>query len=139
MVSWGDRVVERCDAVVFLTLDPTERMRRIEAREHVRRQGGPVDHEALADCLTWARGYDDPLFQGRSRARHEEWLATLACPILRLDGPLRVTCYATRSSPGIQGLSALPCRREVERLTYSPEGSADANTSWTRSRSSSTT
>ena len=86
MLSWGDSVVKRCDAVVFLTLDPTERMRRIEAREHVRRQEGPVDQEALADFLTWARGYDDPLFEGRSRVRHEEWLAALACPILRLDG-----------------------------------------------------
>ncbi len=86
MLSWGESVVERCDAVVFLTLDPAERMRRIEAREHVRRRGGPVDQGALADFLTWARGYDDPSFQGRSRARHEEWLATLACPILRLDG-----------------------------------------------------
>lgn len=39
MLGWGDSVVGRCDAVVFLTLDPAERMRRIEAREHVRRGG----------------------------------------------------------------------------------------------------
>jgi hypothetical protein len=31
MLGWGDGVVARCDAVVFLTLDPVERLRRIEA------------------------------------------------------------------------------------------------------------
>jgi hypothetical protein len=86
MLGWGDSVVGRCDAVVLMTLDPAERMRRIEAREHVRRGGGPVDQAAWSAFLTWARGYDDPLFEGRSRASHEEWLATLTCPILRLDG-----------------------------------------------------
>ena len=86
MLGWGDSVVGRCDAVVFLTLDLAERMRRIEAREQVRRGGGPVDEAALSAFLTWARGYDDPLFEGRSRVSHEEWLATLTCPILRLDG-----------------------------------------------------
>ena len=40
---------------------------------------------AWEEFLTWARGYDDPAFTGRSRARHEEWLATLTCPVLRLD------------------------------------------------------
>lgn len=85
MLGWGDSVVARCDAVVFLTLDPDERMRRIEARERVRRAGGPVDEAALSAFLEWARGYDDPSFRGRSRAGHEEWLASLSVPVLRLD------------------------------------------------------
>ena len=88
MLGWGDGVVAQCDAVVFLTLEPTERLRRIEARERVRRESAPADEEALTAFLTWARGYDDPGFEGRSRARHEEWLAGLACPVLRLDGAL---------------------------------------------------
>jgi hypothetical protein len=85
MLGWGDSVVARCEAVVFLTLDPAERLRRIEARENVRQSGGAVDEVALSAYLTWARGYDEPSFEGRSRAGHEEWLATLTCPILRLD------------------------------------------------------
>jgi hypothetical protein len=43
MMGWGDSVVARCDAVVFLTLDTVERMRRIEAREQVRQVRGRVD------------------------------------------------------------------------------------------------
>lgn len=86
MVGWGDKVVGRCDAVVFLTLDPTERMRRLEAREQVRHERGAADESARVAFLTWARGYDDPSFGGRSRAGHEKWLGTLTCPVLRLDG-----------------------------------------------------
>ena len=88
MLGWGDSVVARCDAVVFLTLDPVERLQRIEARERVRRDSAPVDEEAWGAFLSWARGYDEPSFQGRSRTRHEDWLATLTCPILRLDSSL---------------------------------------------------
>lgn len=85
MLGWGDQVIEDCDAVVFLTLDPAERVRRIESRERVRRASGPVDEETLSAFRSWARGYDDPSFQGRSRDGHERWLETLTCPVLRLD------------------------------------------------------
>jgi hypothetical protein len=85
MLGWGGDVVARCDAVVFLTLDPAERLRRIEARERVRQEGGAVDEAARAAYLEWARGYDDPAFTGRSRVAHESWLATLDRPVLRLD------------------------------------------------------
>ena len=88
MLGWGDDVVARCDAVVFLTLDPAERLRRIEARERVRRERSPIDGKEHEVFLTWARGYDDPSFEGRSRAAHEQWLGTLACPVLRLDSAL---------------------------------------------------
>lgn len=86
MLGWGDEVVGSCDAVVFITLDPTERLRRLEAREKVRRERGPADERVREAFLTWARGYDDPSFEGRSRAGHEKWLGTLRCPVLRLDG-----------------------------------------------------
>lgn len=85
VLGWGEEVVAECDAVVFLTLDPDERLRRLEAREVSRRAGGSFDEPAWAAFLTWARGYDDPGFQGRSRAAHEEWLASLTQPVLRLD------------------------------------------------------
>ncbi|WP_340539644.1 AAA family ATPase [Nocardioides sp. GXZ039] len=85
VLGWGEEVVAECDAVVFLTLDPDERLRRLEAREVSRRAGGSFDEPAWAAFLTWARGYDDPGFQGRSRVAHEEWLASLTQPVLRLD------------------------------------------------------
>lgn len=85
LIGWGSAVVAQCDAVVFLTLDPAERLRRLEAREEVRREAQGVDEEAFARFLDWARGYDDPAFPGRSRHGHEAWLSRLELPVLRLD------------------------------------------------------
>jgi hypothetical protein len=85
MLGWGDSVVAGCDAVVFLTLDPDERLRRLEARETARRAGRDFDEVAWKTFLEWARGYDDPAFEGRSRVAHETWLGGLDQPILRLD------------------------------------------------------
>ena len=85
MAGWGEQVVDQCDAIVFLTLDPEERLRRLEAREVHRRAGRGFDHDAWTAFVAWARGYDDPDFTGRSRAGHEEWLGGLSQPVLRLD------------------------------------------------------
>ena len=85
MLGWGEGIVAECDAVVFLTLDPEERLRRLDAREQVRREGQELDAAAWAAFMDWAKGYDDPDFQGRSRVAHEAWLETLSQPVLRLD------------------------------------------------------
>jgi len=85
MLGWGESVVAQCDAVVFLTLDPEERLRRLEAREVHRLAGRGADLVAWEAFLEWARGYDDPAFTGRSRVAHEAWLTTLDQPVLRLD------------------------------------------------------
>ncbi len=85
VLGWGESVVAECDAVVFLTLDPAERLRRLEAREALRRAGRGFDEVAWGAFLAWARGYDDPAFDGRSRVAHEAWLERLGQPVLRLE------------------------------------------------------
>jgi hypothetical protein len=86
MMGWGDAILRECDAVIFVTLDPDERMRRLREREERRRAGrGEFDENAWEAFLAWARGYDDPAFGGRSRVAHEKWLATVDRPVLRLD------------------------------------------------------
>lgn len=87
MTAWGQPVIENCDAVVFLSLPADERLRRLEARERIRRgevKLGDTDR-AWTDFRDWAMKYDDPSFTGRSRVEHESWLATIRQPILRLD------------------------------------------------------
>ncbi len=71
--------------VVFFNLDPDERMRRLHAREASRREGQTFDPVAWEEFLTWASGYDDPNFSGRSLWAHEEWLAGIGLPVLTLD------------------------------------------------------
>ncbi|SCL20801.1 Adenylate kinase [Micromonospora pallida] len=87
--GWGDAVIARVDGVVFLMLDPGARMDRLMSREILRygdtiEQGG-TNEAAHRDFLEWARGYDDPATSGRSRATDDRWLASLPCPVLRLD------------------------------------------------------
>lgn len=84
MMGWGDSIVGECDAVVFLSLDSGERIRRLEAREVHRRAGKNFDEAAWSEFLDWAKGYDEPEFDGRSRTAHEAWLHNLDVPVLRL-------------------------------------------------------
>ena len=82
-MDWGESLIERFDHVVFLTVDPEIRIDRLKRREAARKR--ETNDAAQREFFEWARGYDDPNFSGRSRARHERWLAALPCPVLRLD------------------------------------------------------
>jgi hypothetical protein len=44
-----------------------------------------MDDAAWHDFRDWARSYDDPTFDGRSRHQHEAWLRVRTQPVLRLD------------------------------------------------------
>jgi hypothetical protein len=88
VMGWGDSLLAKCDAIVFLTLDPDLRMSRLRERELARY--GDVDDAAHVAFFEWAQSYDDPAFSGRSRVRHERWLATSSRPVLQLDGALPV-------------------------------------------------
>ena len=83
-MEWGDALIGRFSAVVFLTLDHSIRMDRLKERETAR-YGSDFNEAAHREFFDWARGYDDAEFSGRSRARHERWLDLLPCPVFRLD------------------------------------------------------
>lgn len=85
MTSWGESIVSLCDVTIFLTLDPQERMRRLEARESLHRRVEGSDPDVSKDFLEWAAGYDDPTFGSRSLRSQEAWLERLPTPVLRLD------------------------------------------------------
>jgi adenylate kinase family enzyme len=85
IMGWGEPLIPRLDGVVFVSLDAATRMQRLEARESSRYGASVPDETAQREFMDWARGYDDPEFSGRSRARHEAWLSSLPCPVLRLD------------------------------------------------------
>lgn len=88
--DWGNVLVENADLIVFLSTDADIRRQRLLEREQVRhgdriRPGGDM-HDNHKAFLAWAMDYDNPDFTGRSRARHERWLAEQSVPVLRLDG-----------------------------------------------------
>ena len=88
--GWGDPLVLEADLIVFLTLPTPLRLARLKRRE--RRlfdarigPGGDMERNHR-DFLTWAASYDRPYFSGRSLNRHENWLAGLRMPVLRMRG-----------------------------------------------------
>lgn len=90
--GWGDRLVADADLFVYLNTPTETRIARLRRRE-TERFGGEVlpggtmaaQHQAFLD---WAAGYEIGAAGGRSRPRHEAWLARITRPILRLDGLL---------------------------------------------------
>jgi len=89
--NWGAAIGPYFDLVVFLRV-PTE-IRLARLRERERRHFGDEAvapggwrHYETEDFVEWSSHYDDGTREGRNLARHEAWLKTLACPVLRLDG-----------------------------------------------------
>ncbi|MCB5185326.1 AAA family ATPase [Methylobacillus gramineus] len=77
--GWGDALENSFDLIIFLSLPTPLRLERIEARE-VERFG-----KAKPEFMRWAGQYDEGKLPGRSRQRHETWLATRQCIVTRFD------------------------------------------------------
>jgi adenylate kinase family enzyme len=90
LCGWGDVFIPLFERVVFLALPHDARMARLHRREQERygdmiAPGGAM-HEASVAFLAWAARYDAAGLEQRSLRLHEDWLARLPCPVLRLDG-----------------------------------------------------
>jgi len=98
--GWGDPLIRWLDHVVFLYVPPDIRVARLRERE-TRREGAAVApggwrHAESEAFIEWASHYDDGTREGRSLPRHQAWMQTLACPILRLDGTQAVAVLVAR-------------------------------------------
>lgn len=90
LMEWGLEVEDSFALIVFLTVPASVRAARLEQRE-IERYG--MRDEAF---LAWDSQYDEGRLPGRSRQRHEAWLAKRTCPILCIDGtPLLGESLAT--------------------------------------------
>jgi len=88
----ADAIIPRLTLAIFLTLDQEERLVRLKIRERLRfgdriAPGGDMYQTHLA-FMEWATAYESNRLDLRTRARHEQWMTTLPCPILRLSGML---------------------------------------------------
>ncbi len=82
--SWQERITKLLNGVVYLDVPTDVRLARLTEREKFR--FGKIDQ----DFYNWAAQYDEGKLPGRSRRKHEEWLDSMSCKILRLDGVLSV-------------------------------------------------
>jgi adenylate kinase family enzyme len=89
--GWGaPAIISLFDLVVFLALPRDVRVSRLrdrEARHFGAAAVGPGGwrHRETEEFIEWASHYEDGTREGRKLARHEAWLRTLSCPVLRLD------------------------------------------------------
>jgi adenylate kinase family enzyme len=88
--GWAEPAAREAELVVFLQVPAPIRLERLRRRERARfgdalLPGGAM-YETHREFIEWASGYDDGALPGRSRLRHEKWLAGLSVPVLRLDG-----------------------------------------------------
>ena len=86
--DWAEGVVDDAELIVFLEAPAEIRMARLRQREQARfgdslLPGGAM-HETHREFIAWAAQYEQGTEPGRSRPRHERWLAGLAIPVLRL-------------------------------------------------------
>ena len=88
--GWGEPVETAFDAVVFLSAPTEVRLTRLRERE-VARYG-----QADAYFLAWAEQYETGALPGRSRPRHEAWLARRSCPVIRLDSTQPIADLVTQ-------------------------------------------
>jgi len=87
--AWAEGIADDAELIVFLEAPTEIRMERLRWRERGRfgdalLPGGAM-HDTHRDFIDWAAQYELGTQPGRSRPRHERWLARLAVPVLRLD------------------------------------------------------
>jgi hypothetical protein len=84
VMNWGSEIEDGFDLIVFLYLDASIRIKRLEKRE--------IDELGYADpgFLKWASEYDTGPSKGRSLSKHLKWLSERKCNILKLEGDLSV-------------------------------------------------
>lgn len=93
LAGWGDSLLRLFDLVIFVFTPAEIRLARLIQREVERygvealRAGGRMHEQHLA-FLEWARRYDDGDESVRSLRLHDNWLADVPCPVLRLQGEL---------------------------------------------------
>ena len=89
--AWGAELVPLFRLVIFMSAPAEVRVARLKVREEAEfsaaaiAPGGPRHAEYVA-FIDWAAQYEFGKREGRSRQMHEEFLARLTCPVLRLDG-----------------------------------------------------
>lgn len=88
--GWAEPATRAAELIVFLEVPTGIRLERLRRREQARfgdslLPGGAM-HDNHREFIEWAARYEQGTEPGRSRPRHEKWLAETRTPVLRLDG-----------------------------------------------------
>ncbi len=89
--AWAAELVPLFGLVVFMSAPTEVRIARLTMREEAQFGAsviapGGSRHEDFTKFIDWAAHYERGTREGRNRKVHEEFLARVTCPVLRLDG-----------------------------------------------------
>ncbi|WP_196894335.1 AAA family ATPase [Aureivirga marina] len=90
LVTWNSYWQTAFDLAIFLKIPQEIRLERLRKREE-KMYGEKWKQDVQAQekfnkFLEWAAKYDDENFDGRSITQHKNWLKTLNCITLEIDG-----------------------------------------------------
>ena len=90
LCGWGDVAVPLFDLVIYLWVSTQIRIDRLRQREHERYGERIMPRGDMCGkfhaFLEWAASYDTGDETIRSRRLHQQWLSTLPCPIVCIEG-----------------------------------------------------
>lgn len=98
ILEWGVELEDSFDLIVFLVVPAAVRVERLRRREIAM-----LGHADPA-FLEWAAQYDSGTLPGRSRLRHERWLAQRTCPVLRIEGDVPIEISTARALAAVREL-----------------------------------
>jgi adenylate kinase family enzyme len=88
--GWAEPALRGVELIVFLEVRTEVRLERLRRREQGRFGDSLLPGGAMYDThrefIEWAAQYELGTEPGRSRPKHEAWLAQMDRPVLRLDG-----------------------------------------------------
>lgn len=95
LISWGDALRDEIACAIYLYVPTEERIQRIKNREKERfglriEKDGDM-YEGHLKFIEWAKQYDEGFLNGRSKPKHEAWIKTLQCPLIRIEGVFNET------------------------------------------------
>lgn len=102
LCGWGDQLIPYFDLVIFLWIPKELRISRLIDREraHFGKEIDPGEsmHKNYMEFIEWAETYDDGDMSivGRNIKKHNDWLNTLPCEVLRLEGDITLEDKVTR-------------------------------------------
>ncbi|GAA0358437.1 AAA family ATPase [Bacillus horti] len=93
--GWGDALKSDFELVIFLYVPSDIRLQRLKDREIFRYGekvllGGSLYEQSRA-FLDWSALYDNGGLDIRSKELHENWISSLTCPILRIEGDTSIS------------------------------------------------
>lgn len=77
--GWGQELENYFDLIIFISIPTDIRLERIKQRDN--KKFGSTNPE----FLIWAGQYEEGFLSGRSRQRHENWLLSRQCKVLRIS------------------------------------------------------